>query len=75
MGLIGDFGILRECDQSVVDMMHRTVEEHDSSLIYVHVPFSTDRDRSEGYDRLKSFVSDLMTDGRTCIVADVCHTD
>ena len=44
-------------------------------MIYVHVPYSTEKDSSEGYDRLKSSVSDQMTNGRTCSVADVRHTD
>ena len=43
--------------------------------MYIHVPFTSDNENSQGYDNLKSFAKTQAEAGRTCIIADTRHTD
>ena len=63
------------CNASMLDSLHRTVEDQDPAVIYLHVPFEDDKVSSPGYDLLKDFTEKQMKSGRTCIVADTRHAD
>ena len=63
------------CDESMIDSLHKTVEDQDPSLIFIHVPFVNDNENSKGYTSLKSFADVQIKAGRTCILADSRHTD
>jgi hypothetical protein len=64
-----------ECTASMIDKLHKTIEDQDPSMIYLHVPFKDDEANSKEYCRLKSFVDEQMTAGKTCVIADTRHTD
>lgn len=69
----GPNGVL--CDASMLTELRKTVEEQDPALLYIHVPFVNDNETTQGYHNLTSFATEQIDKGRTCIVADVRHTN
>ena len=64
-----------DCSSTMIDSLNKTVENHDPSLIFIHVPFKDDDMNSKEYCSLKSFAAEQVKAGKTCIIADTRHTD
>ena len=63
------------CSTGMIKDLNHTIEEQDPALVYIHVPFTSDNENSQGYDNLMSFARNQAEAGRTCIIADTRHTD
>ena len=79
VGQITTFADPGQCGGNVSDgMIHalnETVQREDPSVIYIHVPFMEDEDRSEGHAKLQCFAEEQMKVGKTCIIADTRHSE
>ena len=57
-------------DDKEMSKLKETVDTQNPTLIYMHITFKSDEDKTSGYSKIMNFLDEEMSKGRSCLIAD-----